>query len=118
MDQTLVHWMLGVFAFFVQVHRLQDRIHRKKHQWIELSRSRRSKGEEALWDNSGMNGRTEDTSSKCDSVAFEGRQRVFLLFHEAVDSEVPWKDTGAIIREVEDGCMIEGEVKTGAVETL
>lgn len=29
-DQTLVHWMLGVFAFFVQVHCLQDRRHTKK----------------------------------------------------------------------------------------
>lgn len=62
-DQTLVHWMLGVFAFFVQVHRLQDRRHKKSH-WIEFRRGRRSEGEEALWGNSGTNGKTENTSTK------------------------------------------------------
>lgn len=61
-NQTLVHWMFGVFAFFVQVHRLQGlrrtRTHKKNH-WIELSRGRRSEGENALWDTTGTNGRTK-----------------------------------------------------------
>lgn len=67
-DQTLVHWMFGVFAFLVQVHRLQDTRQREERKSVDRTQKRERKiEEEALWDGSGTNGRTEDTGAKEDS---------------------------------------------------
>lgn len=49
-------------------------------------------------------------------MAFEGRTRVDLLFNKAVDSELQWKETGVVKREVEDSCMMEQKDQVWIVE--